>query len=43
MLGFSLAIAAIVGAIATVVGVGLAWLISRTDVPAKGPLNLLAG
>jgi iron(III) transport system permease protein len=39
MLGFSLAIAAIVGAIATVVGVGLAWLISRTDVPVKGLLE----
>jgi iron(III) transport system permease protein len=36
MLVSSVTIGATVGAIATVVGVGLAWLVSRTDVPGKG-------
>jgi iron(III) transport system permease protein len=36
MLGYSIAIAAFVGAIATVVGVVLAWLVTRTDLAAKG-------
>jgi iron(III) transport system permease protein len=36
MLGSSIAIATTVGVIATVVGVALAWLMSRTDIPAKG-------
>ena len=36
MLGSSLAISGIVAAIATTIGVGLAWLVARTDIPAKG-------
>ncbi len=36
MLVGSLEISAAVGAIATVIGVGLAWVVARTDVPAKG-------
>jgi iron(III) transport system permease protein len=35
MLGSSLAISGIVAAMATTVGVGLAWLVARTDIPAK--------
>jgi iron(III) transport system permease protein len=35
MLGYSLAISAAVAAMATAIGVGLAWLIARTDIPAK--------
>ncbi len=36
MLGYSIGIAAFVGAVATVMGVGLAWLVARTDLPVKG-------
>jgi iron(III) transport system permease protein len=36
MLGWSVAISAIVAAMATTIGVGLAWLVARTDIPAKG-------
>jgi len=35
MLGYSLAISGGVAAMATAIGVGLAWLIARTDIPAK--------
>ena len=34
--GSTLAISAVVGAVATIAGVVLAWLTSRTDLPAKG-------
>ena len=39
MLGSSLVIAATVATMATAVGVGLAWLIARTDIPAKPMLE----
>jgi iron(III) transport system permease protein len=35
MLVSSLAISGFVAAVATVIGVGLAWLVTRTDIPAK--------
>ncbi len=39
MLGSSLAISAVVAACAMLIGVGLAWLLARTDIPAKGLLE----